>query len=160
MAKSVNKLNRKNQSCWFSYVNLLLWFPICFFLFYVNWFQQIPRDYKSFINIRQHLFNPIIAMSRDTDVPPGLGRAPNRKHTFHFNSLHFYSFNLLFAPKFVQKTISLILYVCICLDGKDLYTLLPHCYFVINFTKVFVHGSLALSRWQWIIKEDTYALQM
>ena len=92
-------------------------------------------------------------MSRDTDIPPGLRQAPNRKHTFHFNSLYFYSFNLLFAPKFVQKTISLMLYVCICLDGKDLYMFVPHCYFVINFTEVFVHGSLALSSWPWIIRK-------
>ena len=61
----------KYQSRWFSYVNRFLWFPISFFYFHENWFQQIPRDYKIFTIIGQHFFNPINGLPREIHKPPG-----------------------------------------------------------------------------------------
>ena len=61
----------KYQSRWFSYVNRFLWFPISFFYFHENWFQQIPRDYKIFTINGQHFFNPINGVPREIHKPPG-----------------------------------------------------------------------------------------
>ena len=36
----------------------------------VNWFQQIPRDYKSFTIVGQHFFSLINAVLRKIHTPP------------------------------------------------------------------------------------------
>ena len=41
-----------------------------FLLVYWDWFQQIPRDYKSFTIIGQPFFNPINAVPREIQTPP------------------------------------------------------------------------------------------
>ena len=72
MTKSVSNLSWKNSSRWFRHINLFVCrFLISFFLFYGNWFKQIPRDYKIFTISGQLFFNPIIAVPREIHTPPG-----------------------------------------------------------------------------------------
>ena len=96
MAKSVNKLNWKNQSRWFSHLDLFFYIvPRIFPL--VLWKQVVAnlRGLKNFTINGQYFFNPINAIPREINTPTGVKGDcqghPLKYHSINRNCMLFHS---------------------------------------------------------------------